>query len=179
MTSHVPFHLPAAFVLDRCRPTANELAYGHQQGWIDDADVVRIIEEKARGGCDLTPAEDEVLLLLADDFERVPELVEAMAVGGEPVEARERLWMYLALAWLLLRHGDVDDPYLVIEDMFSLFRYPDELTPLVRFLPAPPGEQEGIDGLKDRWERDVRSLEGFYRGRDSCMETEVAAGGQE
>jgi hypothetical protein len=166
MTPNVPFHIPADFVLHRCRPTANEIAYGHQQGWIDSRDVVEIVEKKARGGCDLTPSEEEVLLLLPEDLERVPGYVEAMAVGGEPVEVRARLWMYLALAWLLVNEPSISDPYLMIEDMYSLLDYPDELAPLVRFLPAPPGEQEGPQGLHARWERYVGALERVYADRD-------------
>lgn len=166
-----PFRIPAAFILDRVRLWPQELAYGYQHLWISQQDVVRILEAKAAAGDTLTEIEERLLLLLPSDLDQVPALVESLAVGGQPDESRARVWMFLSLARLLDQRQFVPDPFLVIENLYSDFDYPEEMAPLVRFMPAPPGAELGLDAIARRWEEYVARMSEMYADRDTGSAT--------
>jgi hypothetical protein len=169
MKGDPPFRLPAEFVLGLACPSPGELAYGYQNNWITRQDVVSIAVAKHIRGCLLTEAEDALVLLLPDDLDLVPDLVESLAVPGQSTESRARLWLFLSLSWLLEHRAEFRDPYLVIENLYSLFEYPDEMKGFVRFMPISPGEELGLEAMQRRWEQYVATQKDFYRERDPCL----------
>jgi hypothetical protein len=73
--------------------------------------VLRVIAvAKHIRGCLLTEAEDALVLLLPDDLDLVPDLVESLAVAGQSTESRARLWMFLSLGWLLEHRAESSGP---------------------------------------------------------------------
>jgi hypothetical protein len=166
MTTVARFEIPESFVIERARPSPAELAYGFLSGWLGATSVISIAEVKHKEGRPLSPQEAELVLLLPDDLDRVNELCEAMAISDEPAESRQRLWMYLALAWLLEHRADFPDPLGVIETLFADFEYPDELSPLVRFMPVESGAAVGIPAIEDRWRDFVERVSREYAARD-------------
>ena len=167
----VPFRVPAEFVLERGHPTSAELAHGHQQGWLSARDTIRIVDDKARRGCVLTSNEKEMVLLWpGEDDDQLPGLVEGMAVSGETRESRQRYWSYISLGWLWRNRESVEDPFLVLENIFSFLDYPDEMRGFVRFLPVSDGDEPGEEAMKVRWSRYLSALDAVYRDRDLCSE---------
>ncbi len=151
MTRLVDIELPASFIVQRVLPTGAEVAYGFQEGWLSRNAVIAIELAKYEAGLSLSSAEEELALLLSDDVDRVDELVRNLEISDEPTERRARLWLYLALAWLLDHRSDYDDVLEVIEMLYADFDYPEEIRSLVRFMPPGPGDRPGVEGIEQRW----------------------------
>lgn len=166
MNDAVRFELRASFVLARAVPTAAELAYGYRDGWLRPADVVEIAVAKLNLGAQLAAAEEELALLLADELEVVEELIVDLEVSDQPTEERARLWLFLALAWLWEHRAKFDDPLEVIELLYAEFDYPEEISGLVRYIPAPPGGPTGPGTIEERWRAFLDQMAGEYRDRD-------------
>jgi hypothetical protein len=96
----------------------------------------------------------------------VDQLVAELEIVDEPSEQRARLWVFLALSWLLEHREDYSDPLQVIEMLYTDFDYPDEIQGLVRFMPNAPGEDPGIEAIKQRWRAFIDRLSAEYRQRD-------------
>jgi hypothetical protein len=166
MNRLVSFRIRADYVMARAVPTAPEIACGVEQGWLSPSDAVAIAVEKLDRGCLLTPPEERLALLLVDDLDEVPALVSELGVGFEPMELRERLWLFLALDWLADHREDFDDPYEVIEMLYADFGYPAEISGLVRWMPVAEGEPTGIGAIDEKWGRYLASTRQLYVARD-------------
>jgi|SRR5579884_2447443 len=166
MTRLVELELPALFVVERVLPTGAEVAYGFREGWLSRQGVVEVELAKYKAQRKLPPAEEELALLLSDDLDRVDELIAELEVSDEPAERRARLWLYLAMAWLLDHQSHYKDPLEVIEMLFADFDYPDEIRNLVRFMPPGPGDRAGVEGIQERWRAFVDRVGREYRERD-------------
>lgn len=144
----VKFQLPAAFVASRVSLRPNELKYGYECQWLDDAGVVGVAEAALVGGETLVAPMDELALLLSDDYDRIPDLLSEVSDGsGSP----ERVWLYLTVAWVHANKQEIADPLGVVEMLYADFGYPPEIEGFVRYMPAPPGAASGLDAIEDRW----------------------------
>ena len=143
--------LPPTFVVERALPTAEELAYGYEEGFLSRAGVVALALAKLEAGLALTPPEERAALLLSDEFDAVDDLMEDLQVGSEPRERRARFWLFMVLAWVLARRDQFDDPLGVVELVYADFEYPDEIQGLVRFMPLQPGHEAGVAALERHW----------------------------
>jgi hypothetical protein len=166
MTRLMELQLPASFVVERVLPTGAEIAYGFREGWLSRQGVVDVALAKYEAGGPLGSAEEELALLLSDDFDRVDDLITGLEVSGQPAERRARLWLFLALAWLLEHRSDYGDPLTMIELLYADFDYPEEIRSLVRFMPPGPGQIASIEGIEQRWHDYVDRVGVEYRDRD-------------
>jgi hypothetical protein len=158
--------LPASFVVRRVALTPEELAYGYRQGWLGDRDVIEIALAALKSGASLTAGEEELALLLSDEVERVPRLVEQLAPPVEVDDPNTRpVWVFLVLAWLYDHRFESDDPLGVVELVYADFGYPEEIEGLVRFLPEESGTGSGVEEVLRRWQKFVSSKSAEYRER--------------
>jgi hypothetical protein len=152
MSNLVRFNISAAFVNERVRLSPDELVYGYHHGWLSDSDVVAVALANLNLGGPLPSAEEDLALLLSDDYDRIPEIINDLSRsssgGGNPAA----VWLFLALAWLHEHRSDYLEPLEVIEMLYADFDYPDEMAGLVRFMPAPPGAATGYRAIEQRWE---------------------------
>jgi hypothetical protein len=162
----VRFEIPASFVLTRVLPTGAELAYGFRHGWLRRPDVVRIALAKYEAGICLSAPEEELALLLSDDFDQVDDLVSRLDAQDEPVEQRARLWLFLALSWLHEHRDSFEDPFEVIEMLYADFGYPEEIRGLVRYMPPVPDQIAGLNAISDRWLTYLDRVGVDYRQRE-------------
>ena len=162
----IRFNIPASFVVARAMPTGAELAYGFREGWLTRADVVAVALAKYEADLPLSPAEEELALLLSDDLDRFDDLIVDLEIVDEPSEQRARLWLFLTIAWLFDHRQDFRDPLEVIEMLYADFDYPDEIQGLVRFMPTAPGEDASLEALEQRWRVFVDRLSAEYQQRD-------------
>ncbi len=162
----VSFRIPGSFVLQRALPTAAEISLGYDRGWLRPADVVEICLAKYKAGQTLHKAEEEMALLLPEDTDRVDELVPCLAPSDEPVEQRQRLWLFLVLDWLWEHQADVKDPLELIEMLYADFEYPPEIQGLVRFMPKPQG---AAPTLKQRWRAYLDQARAEFEGRSQSQ----------
>lgn len=157
---------PVSFVLERVVPTGAELAWGYRHGWVSGESAIAIALAKLEAGACLPAPEEELALLLSDHLDRVQELLEDLEFVDEPAERRARLWLFLALAYVLDRREQFEDPLGVVEDLYALFEYPDEIQGLIRYMPGPVGEPMGVDAVMQRWASWVASVGQEYRHRE-------------
>lgn len=144
----VKFQISASFVAGRVTLRPDELKYGYERRWLDDAGVVGVAEAALVRGETLVAPMDELALLLSDDYGRIPELIAEVSDGpGLP----GRVWLYLALAWVHANKQEFADPLGIVEMLYADFGYPSEIEGIVRYMPTPPGEASGLEAIEDRW----------------------------
>jgi len=171
----VKFEIPASFVLERMFPSAAELAWGFRRGWVSAEGVVAIALGKLIAGIYLPGPEEELALLLSDDLDRVAELVADLEFVDEPDERRARVWLFLALSWLLVRRHEFADPHEMIEMLYADFDSPAEIRDLVRYMQPEPGQPIGLSALDERWRAWIETVGWEYRDRQLMLtETEQA-----
>lgn len=158
----VKFAIPCGYVLAHVLPTEREISYGYKHGWLSGPDAVAIAEFEMAAGLQLGAGAERLALLLSDESYKVAEILsEVDAEGGN----EWRVWLFLALAWLYDNRDDWEDPYQVIEMLYTDFGYPEEIASFVRFLPAPDGEVPGTRALEERWIRFINTCTDSYAGR--------------
>jgi len=156
----VKFRIPAEYVAAKARPTTSEIVKGFTEGWIEAADVVHLAEKFGEG----SPFGEELSLLLSYQYDDVPDLIQkSHRPEAHPGDEARAIWLYLALSWVKNHEADFDSPLRTVEMLFTDFEYPEEVAPFVDFLPTPPGEKPGIEGLNERWQAYLERQEAHYQ----------------
>ncbi len=78
MTDLVKFRIPTSFVVERVLPTARELVYGYQHGWLTSEDVVGVALAVLQADLTIIRPEMNLTLLLSTDLDRVPSLLDEL-----------------------------------------------------------------------------------------------------
>jgi hypothetical protein len=89
--------LPIEFILKNGVPTGAEIAYAYRRGWLNEGEVVTLAVEKMKRGFRLSAKEEELTLLLGEDLDRAPNLIESLEISDETQEERQRIWAFLIL----------------------------------------------------------------------------------
>lgn len=158
----VKFSLPAAFVVSHVRLDPAELAYGYANGWLDEAEVIGVAEDLVAVGVASAPIQ-ELASLFKSELSRVQQLVDDIEAVADA--ASDRVWLYLALAWLHDHKGEYADPLQMVEMLYTDFGYPAEIEGLVRFIPPPPGARTGVDAVEERWTEYLHRRSDEYSAR--------------
>jgi hypothetical protein len=153
--------MSAEFITGRVHLLPGELARGYRLGYLDEATVVELAEDAFRRGDSETTPIGELAILLSDELDRVPDLLEqidTMAAAADPDPSL--VWLFLVLAQAYDRRGLSEDPLADLEAIYAEFGYPEEIEGFVPFLPAPEGQPSGPDAIQERWRAylDERSL---------------------
>ena len=167
MNDLVRLRLSASFILDRVILTPAEMAFGFDRGWLQPSDIVELALAKLKSGLQITPLEEEIALKLPEDFPQVADIVSRLEVSDEPMEERQRVWLFLALDWLLHHRDEVDDPYEIIEFLYDDFGHPEEIRELVRYMPRLPGAAPQT--MDERWQVYVENERRRYRERNATF----------
>jgi hypothetical protein len=159
-------NIPTDFVLVRTRLTWVEAQYGFDRGWLNASSMIGLalaaLEEKTEND----PA--EVRLAGLRDYEEwaVRELVEKLAkrAGASSIEAVKKKWLCLILSWVYENREDFDDPFAIIDEIYSDFDYPEEIKGFVSYMPdgepssTPPYKAEtGKERMLRLWKEYVDS----------------------
>lgn len=141
--------IPPEFIVQRAVPTAAELGWGVDHGYVGVAESRSVVESKRLLGLWLTQAEDRMLALNVEaGIGSLRPLLKLMEVSSEPAETRSRVWMFLLLAWICDNRADFDDPLEAVALVYGDFWYPSEIASLVYWMP-PVGKPPGRAGLLD------------------------------
>lgn len=167
MNDLVKPRLPASFIQERVILTAAEMALGPERGWLRPNDLVDLTLEKLKVGVRITPAEEEIALTLPEDLDQVADLIPKLNVSSEPLEERQRVWLYLILDWLLHHGNAVQDPFEIIELLYDDFGHPDEIRDLVRYMPVPP--DEAASTIDERWRDYLERERLHYAARNEAF----------
>lgn len=165
MSRLVSLQFPASFVTSHGFPSSAEIGYGISEGWLSRQDAVEVALAKYKAGVTLSPAEEELALLLSSEIQRVDDLLSELESSGEPVERRARYWLYVALSWVFEHRSEYSDPLQVIEMLWADFGHPDEVHTLIRFMPQEASENPGIEAIERRWQAYLDRVRGEYKAR--------------
>ncbi|MBO0853195.1 MAG: DUF2247 family protein [Nocardia sp.] len=128
----VQFHITAPFVGARAKLTPDELGYGYENDWLTDESVVRLAIDDVVPDTRSVKTVESLSLLLSDEYDRVPELIEQLRSDPRAV------WVYLALAWVYENADDFEGGlWQTVEMLYADFDYPTEMEPFVPFMPPP------------------------------------------
>ncbi len=140
--------LTKAFVAQKLRVGWKDLAWAATNHWLDS----KSLGELADG---LAGDDENVRVAVAGaslDDDGLKAVFHREARGDETPEqtVRER-WMRLAVKWLYEHRETFDDPWAVIEKIWEAFGHAASLNGLIRWMPTPPGEEPGEEGMLERW----------------------------
>lgn len=129
-----------------------EIARGYRLGYVNEQDVVHLAETAAGRWHSSPAALEELSLLLSDEIDRVPDLIDQLE-NDSPTDDFDpsRVWLFLVLSMLWERGKSSPDALDSIEQIYAEFDYPDEIQEFVPFLPAPAGVHSGEAALEGRW----------------------------
>jgi hypothetical protein len=167
MKELLSIRLTSNFILERAVPTAGEIGFAYERGWLPSAELIRLVTAKRRIGYPMTRTEEKISMLLSDDNEELHELAADLSLTDEPQEVRQQVWTFLVLEWLWVHRGEFRDPYEIIELLYADLDYPDEMAQLVRFMPV--AEHNSEVALNQRWRQYLESRAEFFRERGKRM----------
>lgn len=129
--------------------TWNEILYGLNRGFINNKDVVDYAFLKLDAGASFD--EVELASLSEGELYQVPDVLDRLASGEDGQDIVLESWLYLLLLWVYDHRNNFDDPFCVIEEIYSDFDYPEGIAPIVRYAPLPSGEVGGDEYLYENW----------------------------
>ncbi|GAA5056286.1 DUF2247 family protein [Nocardia callitridis] len=143
----VKFNIPASFISEWARLTPSELRYGYEHQWITSKDVVALALTSVVPAEDNMDAVEDISLLLSDELDRIPDIMDKIA------DHDDKVWVYLALAWVHENRGEFEEPFKTVDMLYADFGYPDDVGDFATFMPPPPGGVPGMPGLAQRWQK--------------------------
>ncbi|WP_203984038.1 DUF2247 family protein, partial [Sphaerisporangium rufum] len=166
MSDLVRFPIPADFISSRVALTAGELVCGYRAGWLSSADLAEFARGVPSELLPGLPTEEEMSYLLPSEAEdKVRAAVQARDDLDCAEPETERVWRYLALAWLYERRNTISGFWDVIEMMWSDAGYPEEMEPFIYHLPPLPGEESGETAMLRRLASYLSERADRYRTR--------------
>jgi len=147
--------LNEAFVTEQMRVNWGDLFWAATNKWLTAKSLAGLADELAGADDELRVA---ISTALDHDEAALQRIFEREAIIDAATETilRER-WMRLAVAWLYQHRESLDDPWAVLEQIWEAFGHPESLNGLIRWMPAPPGEEPGESGMLERWRAYIAS----------------------
>ena len=168
MSNLVRLSISTEFITQRVIPTANELGCGYRVEQLSPTQVIELSIARRTAGLALAPWETEILRQGAVQRHQIGDGFEPWEVG-DAYGSGCRVWLYLALAWLLERATSTADPLGIVEMLYADFGYPEEIKGLVRWMPAEPGQELGVPAIERRWRTYVEQTGAEFRDRTDRM----------
>lgn len=166
----------AEVVLEAALPTFADIEYGYAKGFLSRADVVALSSHRMQVGVPLSVSEEQVALLLSDEYSQLDELLsppsyEGMAdpTAGSAIADSRRFWAYVRTRAVRLGAGDGVEIWSQIEDAFEDLDLAPELEGLIRWLPARADQELGLEAMKSRLVDYLRSEDRFFERRNLSM----------
>lgn len=161
----IVFELSGQFVLDHVVPTPAELVCGYRLGWIAPQVAVRLALAGLEVIPDLPTSYEDLALLLSDQLDQVPQLMDALGRAADPTERDAQVWLFLVLCWVFKHRTEFSDPFSIVERLYDDFNFPEEIEGFVRFFPVAGDSPTGEAALFDRWAKYLETASEKYRRR--------------
>lgn len=158
--------IPFLFIKRLTRLSWEEAAWGyHNQymGWSDVAELAcdRLVEDEAE------PTVVELAGISKSEASEVGPLLDKLAareIDGD-VKAIKAKWLYLSLAWSFENRESLPDPLEAVEEIYSDFDYPEDVSQFVRYMPVTDGYDPNAHSAE---ENSSRLLSKWRNYLDAC-----------
>jgi hypothetical protein len=157
--------LSPEFILRRVVPTAAELAYGYDIGWLSASDVRTVGQAKRDRGLHLDEAEEAFLTADGDSTDE-DMLIRALGAQCPAGEDPSKVWLYLGISALWASRADYADDLVQLDILLDDFEFPEETLDLVYYMPAGLGEPVGRSAIERRWQNYIERKGLEYSSRD-------------
>lgn len=134
-----------------------ELRYGLNKRYIDERGVSRYASEiLTLDSCD---KQVELASLNFQDLFNAHELLNSLAQDSKTTKDPSKIWIYILLSWLFENKHNYIDPFEIIDEIYADFGYPEEISTLVRYMPATEDSAKSENQLVRNWEKFLSSFE--------------------
>lgn len=127
--------------------------FGVEAGFLTASDVVSVeLARYGAGDVEVDSAEETIALLLPDDLERIPSLLDAAVGASTPLSSPLDLWAYVGLARINAVWASFNDPWDAVETHLRTLGYPQNYAHFLRYTEAEKGEPTGLPHMKRQLE---------------------------
>ncbi|MBN3862001.1 DUF2247 family protein [Pseudomonas frederiksbergensis] len=138
-----------------------ELLYGFKHGLIDEKGVSEYACE-ALTEMSLQEAIELASLLPQEDY-LATNLLQSLADKDLSAETdTAKPWIFLLLSFLFEHQENYEDPFEIVEEIYADFDYPEEIAPLVRYMPPPEGVEGSEERLFENWKTALSVYKDFF-----------------
>lgn len=142
-----------------------ELLFGFENGYIDEKGV-------SEYACDAltstSPAEAiELASLEPQENYLVHDILKLLTDKYSSTESNlTKPWIFLLLSFLLENKENYNDPLGIVEELYADFDYPEEIAPLVRYMPSPEGVEGSEELLFENWRAALSDYKSMFAQQD-------------
>ena len=134
-----------------------ELQYGLNKHYINESEVSRYASEALTlDSCD---KQVELASLCTQELFNAHELLRSLTQNTNTEKDSSKVWIYILLSWLFENKHHYNDPFETIDEIYADFGYPEEVSTLIRYMPATEGSASSEDQLVLNWEDFLSSYE--------------------
>ncbi|MGU9852653.1 DUF2247 family protein [Pseudomonas koreensis] len=145
----------------------SQLNVGLKKGFINEQGISDYI---CNGLTKTSPPEAyEIATLNATEHQLLRELLQTLInKDSHQVESEEEAikpWIYLTLSYLYENKDLSKDPFESIEELYADLDYPEEIAPIVRYMPLPEGVVGSEEQLYENWKTILSNYEDYFQNR--------------
>jgi hypothetical protein len=136
----------------------NKLSFGLDNGYIDKQGISDYV-------CDALSSNSsheafEIASLEPCYQYKIGSLLQSLIKNSQETDSETmKPWLFLTLSKLLEEKEEHEDPFQIVEELYADFGYPEEIAPLIRYMPLPEGEVGSEDRLLKNWEAATANYE--------------------
>jgi hypothetical protein len=142
-----------------------ELFFGLEKGYIDGKELSEYVCDALKSTsppeafelASLEPQENHLARILLKSLNEKYSSTEL-----DPTKP----WILLLLSYLFEHKEKYDDPLGIVEQLYADFDYPEEIAPLVRYMPLPEGVEGSEDLLLQNWRTALSNYESVFSQQD-------------
>lgn len=161
----IKLKIPSSFVTDRTCLSWRDVCFGLENELLDPQAAIDLAA--ARLAAFEYPLSILIDLASADRNEPTRAIVEQLAEAEPPYPADEirDKWLFIVLAWVYEHRSRYGDPLQILEEVYSDFGYPAQMTGFVRYMPME------LPDLGSRAANEQRLVENWRRYLDEAGAT--------
>ena len=134
-----------------------ELQYGPSKLHTNESGVSQYASEALTlDSCD---KQVELASLSTQELFNAHELLYSLTQNTNTKKDPSKAWIYIFLSWLFENKHHYSDPFEAIDKIYADFGYPEEVSTLVRYMPATEDSATSEDQLVHNWADFLSSYE--------------------
>jgi hypothetical protein len=142
-----------------------ELFFGLENGYIDEKTLSEYVCDALNSTS--PPEAFELASLEPQENHLARNLLKSLNEKYSSTESDPtKPWIFLLLSYLFENKEKYDDPLGIVEQLYADFDYPEEISPLVRYMPLPEGVEGSEDLLLQNWRTALSNYESVFSHQD-------------